>query len=131
MIVDDERVIADTLSMIFSRSGFEVSTAYSGEEAVKLAGTVKPHVLISDVMMKGITGVQAAMKILDQRSDTRVFLFSGQAATCHFVKEAESRGFRFSVLAKPLHPTVLLKLVESSLAPAALTNDPAMAVASC
>src|ERR1700733_13668103 len=63
LIVDDERVIADTLSAILSRSGFSTMTAYDGPGALKLARERKPDLLISDVMMPGMTGIELAITI--------------------------------------------------------------------
>ena len=45
LVVDDERVIADTLSVILSRSGFSVATAYEGESALELAKVTLPDMV--------------------------------------------------------------------------------------
>ena len=51
LIVDDEPLVADTLSAILSREGFTTMTAYDGITALELASEVTPHLLISDVAM--------------------------------------------------------------------------------
>jgi len=51
LVADDERVIADTLSMILNQSGFEARAVYSGEKALELAASFVPDMLISDVIM--------------------------------------------------------------------------------
>ena len=67
LVVDDERVIADTLSVILSRSGFAVLTAYDGERALELAAAVTPDLLLSDVMMgPGIDGTQLAVAMVEK-----------------------------------------------------------------
>ncbi len=53
LVVDDERVIADTLSMILNQSGFEARAVYSGEGALELAQSFAPDMLISDVINGG------------------------------------------------------------------------------
>ena len=58
LIVDDEKVIADTLSIILTHAGFITMTAYDGETALRIANAITPALLISDVVMPGITGVE-------------------------------------------------------------------------
>ncbi len=62
LVADDERVIADTLALILNKSGFEATAVYSGEEAIETAKTLQPDVLISDVIMFGLNGIDAAIK---------------------------------------------------------------------
>jgi hypothetical protein len=62
LVVDDERVIADTLSVILSRNGFAAMTAYNGTSALEIATLVPPQLLISDVMMPGMSGIDLASR---------------------------------------------------------------------
>ena len=62
-MVDDERVIADTLSIILNQNGFEASAVYSGTSAVDRAREMKPELVISDVIMQDMNGIEAAIKI--------------------------------------------------------------------
>jgi CheY-like chemotaxis protein len=109
LVVDDERVIADTLATILTRSGFEAHAAYSGEEAIASATELPPHVLISDVGLKGMNGVEAAIRILNQLPTCRVILFSGQATTRDLLRDSRARGYEFEILTKPVHPRTLLE----------------------
>jgi len=116
LIVDDERIIADTLSMILSRSGFAVLTAYDGQSALELARIVPPELLLTDVMMlPGMNGVELAMAISETVPDCKILLFSGQAATVDLLAHARDTGHNFTLLTKPVHPTALLAHVVSSL----------------
>lgn len=108
LVVDDECLIADTLALILNRKGFETTAVYSGEKAVEVAIALKPDVLISDVIMKGITGIEAAIRISATLPACRVILFSGNAATNDLLAGAESKGHHFEMLAKPVHPQALL-----------------------
>ena len=58
-IADDEPIIADTLAIILNQAGFEARAVYSGEEALIMAKSFQPDLLISDVVMTGITGIAA------------------------------------------------------------------------
>lgn len=108
LVADDERVIADTLSMILNQSGFETRVAYSGEQAVEIAVEFQPEMLISDVIMAGVNGIDAAIEIRRILPEIKVLLFSGQAATADLLEKARARGYDFEILAKPVHPQDLL-----------------------
>lgn len=108
LVADDERVIADTLAMILNQSGFEAQAVYSGENAVDLAHTFEPEMLISDVIMGGMSGIEAAIQIRALLPKVKVLLFSGQAATSDLLTEARAQGYEFEILAKPVHPQDLV-----------------------
>ena len=115
LVVDDERVIADTLSIILTRSGFSVLTAYDGESALELALTVPPDLLLSDVMMgPGMDGTELAVEVLRAAPDCRILLFSGHAATRDLLDKARDAGHNFTLLNKPLHPADLLARINES-----------------
>lgn len=108
LVVDDERVIADTLAMILNQSGFDARATYSGEKAVELASTLTPDMLITDVIMADLNGIDAAIKIRTILPNIKVLLFSGQAATADLLEKARAHGHEFEILAKPVHPQDLL-----------------------
>jgi DNA-binding response OmpR family regulator len=113
LVVDDERVIADTLSMILNQSGFEARAIYSGEGALELASTFLPDMLISDVIMADLNGIDAAIRIRAQLPKIKILLFSGQAATADLLEKARTQGYEFDILAKPVHPQDLLNRLRS------------------
>ena len=108
LVADDERVIADTLAMILNQSGFQARVAYTGEKAVELASEYEPEMLISDVIMAGLNGIDAAIKIREILPNIKILLFSGQAATADLLEKARAQGYEFEILAKPVHPQDLL-----------------------
>jgi CheY-like chemotaxis protein len=109
LVVDDESLIADTIVQILNRNGFIAEAAYSGTEAIEFARRNCPDLLLSDVMMPNIDGVEAAIAIRELCPDTRIVLFSGQAATIEILSRARERGHNFELLPKPIHPTQLIK----------------------
>ncbi len=111
LIVDDEPIIADTLAAILTHHGFAAMSAYDGEHALALAETIPPELLISDVLMPGMSGIDLAIAIQEAIPDCRVLLFSGQAATVDLLASARKAGHDFTVLVKPVHPTELLAQV--------------------
>jgi len=108
LVADDERVIADTLAMILNQSGFHARVAYTGEKALELASEFEPEMLISDVIMGGLNGIDAAIKIRALLPSIKILLFSGQAATADLLERARTQGYEFEILAKPVHPQDLL-----------------------
>jgi CheY-like chemotaxis protein len=78
LVADDERVIADTLAMILNQSGFQARVAYTGEKALELAAEFQPEMLISDVIMAGLNGIDAAIKIREILPGSRFCCFPGR-----------------------------------------------------
>jgi DNA-binding NtrC family response regulator len=116
LIVDDEKVIADTLSIILTHAGFITMTAYDGVTALRMANAITPALLISDVVMPGITGVELAIMLTHSIPDLKVLLFSGQASTVDLLEKARRCGHDFTALTKPVHPTDMLKRISECLA---------------
>jgi CheY-like chemotaxis protein len=108
LVADDERVIADSLAMILNLSGFEARAVYSGESAIELATEFQPEMLISDVIMAGMSGIEAAIQLRKLFPQVKILLFSGQAATADLLEEARAQGYEFDILSKPVHPQDLL-----------------------
>jgi DNA-binding response OmpR family regulator len=94
--------------MILNQSGFEARAVYSGEKAVELASDFKPEMLVSDVIMADLNGIETAIRIRSQLPRIKVLLFSGQAATADLLEKARTKGYEFEVLTKPVHPQDLL-----------------------
>jgi CheY-like chemotaxis protein len=108
IVADDEHVIADTLAYILNKAGFEATAVYTGVEAVKVAQDIKPDLLITDVIMPDMNGIEAAIHIRGLLPACKVLLFSGQAATADLLEEARGRGYQFEILSKPVHPQDLI-----------------------
>ena len=113
LVADDERVIADTLATILNQSGFEARAVYTGESAVELAPVFNPDMLISDVIMADLNGIDAAIRIRALLPQIKILLFSGQAATADLLENARTKGYEFEILAKPVHPQDLLNKLRS------------------
>lgn len=111
LVVDDEHTIADTLAIILNRAGFNASAVYSGTEAVAVAKSVEPDLIISDVAMPDMNGIEAMILIRDFLPTCKVLLFSGQASTVDLLKSARARGYEFEILTKPIHPQELIARV--------------------
>ena len=113
LVVDDERVIADTLAIILNQHGFEASAVYTGTAAVERAKSLRPDLVISDVIMPDMNGIEAAIHIRKFLPGCKILLFSGQAATADLLENARAQGHEFEILAKPVHPQDLLSKLKA------------------
>ena len=100
LIADDERVIADTLAVILRNAGYET--------AVEKCESFQPDLVVSDVVMPRMNGIQAAIRIRQRFPACKILLFSGQAASTGLLEGARRSGYDFELLTKPVHPSELL-----------------------
>lgn len=117
LVVDDESVIADTLSEILSRSGYNAVPTYDADSALETALLTPPEMLITDVVLPGMTGIELAITVRRIYPDCKIILFSGQASTADLLASARAEGHHFTLLNKPLHPQDLLQRVAEGLKP--------------
>jgi DNA-binding response OmpR family regulator len=107
-VVDDEYVIASTLAVILNRNGFSARCFTRPLEALTAAQSDAPDLLISDVAMPGLSGIDLAIQIRARHPGCRILLFSGHAATLDLLEGARDQGHDFHLLLKPVHPSELL-----------------------
>lgn len=116
LVIDDEPVIADTLAIILKQSGFDAVAAYSGGDAVEKARAWLPDLLLSDIIMPEMNGVQAVDQILEILPNCRVLLISGQAGVVAAVSDSRlATGAAVDIIAKPIHPDDLVSRVRKIL----------------
>ncbi|HVZ84572.1 MAG TPA: response regulator [Terracidiphilus sp.] len=115
LVVDDESSIADTLAEILMRSGYAARAAYDGDSALEAALLNPPEMLISDVILPGVSGIDLAITMRRIFPDCKIILFSGQASTADLLAAANREGHQFVLLNKPIHPTDLLARISAGL----------------
>ena len=111
-VVDDEQVISSTLAMILQRNGFDAVSFTEPLQVLKAADQQPPDLLISDVVMPELSGIDLAVQMQASHPSCRVLLFSGQAATANLLDIARGNGHNFEVLSKPIHPTEFLQKIK-------------------
>lgn len=109
LIVDDERLTADTLGIIFRKSGFESRVAYSVEEALEIARQFDPELILCDITMPGRDGLELMAVLGRERPDCRVLVLTGYYSNLKPVREQMDKMPQgVHVLTKPCQPEELL-----------------------
>ena len=108
-VVDDDEVIATSLTAILKISGFEAAAFQNPLDALNAARVEAPDLLISEVVMPELSGIELALRFKEECPSCKVLLFSGQAATANLLQKARDQGHDFTLLSKPIHPTDLLR----------------------
>lgn len=111
--VDDEPIIASTLALILNQSGYCATGFTSGEDAIKAAVDVCPDLIISDVSMPMMSGIDLAIWFKSCCSSCKILLLSGAFSTNARLEEAKQKGFDFRILAKPAHPEDVLAAIKN------------------
>ncbi|CAN5269934.1 sigma-54 dependent transcriptional regulator [soil metagenome] len=80
LIVDDETAILDTLRILLRHEGFEVSTAVGGKQALEQIPEVRPDVVLTDVRMPGVSGLEVLLAVKEEDASIPVILMTAQAS---------------------------------------------------
>lgn len=113
LIVDDERVIADTLAVILNANGFLAERVYCAEDALSHMALTEPDVLITDVIMPGMNGVDLAVMVRELCPACEIFLLSGNGSSLGIVEAARAQGREFTLLMKPIPPGELIERISA------------------
>jgi DNA-binding NtrC family response regulator len=111
LVVDDERIIADSLALILRARGFNARAAYSGEQAAEIALEWEPDAVIADVIMGKMDGIALAIYLAQALPSCRVLLISGNLATEQLLNESRKLGHDFPILPKPVHPDSIFEFL--------------------
>lgn len=109
LVVDHERPVADSLVMMLKQQGYAAEAAYDTETALEMALLVPPELLLTDVALPGMGGIELGIAVQKAAPDCRVLLLSEQAASSDPSTDSRQPGHNgFGVLGKPVHPDALL-----------------------
>ncbi|HLI78268.1 MAG TPA: response regulator [Acidobacteriaceae bacterium] len=110
LVIDDDRLVADTLSLIYNTNGYECEARYSAAEGFERARDFSPDLLLCDVTMPEENGLQLAHRMEEAMPQTRVLMLTAYASNAAKVS-AYSRRLRrpIKLLSKPCRPDDLLR----------------------
>lgn len=109
LIVDDQKGVRKLLEELFKKDGWEVYTATDGREAVAKTEENRPDIILMDVKMPNMNGLEASLIILEKHSDIPIMMMTayGEIET---VKSAMDAGVR-KCISKPFDIMVLREMV--------------------
>ena len=115
LVVDDDPTVTDTLVEILNQSGYAAIAAYDGQEAVDTALLVPPDLVITDVSLHGMSGMEVATTLRTKLPEIKIVLMDGGESASDPLAEGLSAKHDFAVVEKPVHPAELLAKVSASL----------------
>lgn len=113
LIVDDDKFLLDIYSLKFKSKGYEVDTAFGGEEAIKKLRDNKPDILLLDIVMPGMDGIETLQKIKDEKLEdgiTRIVLSNQSQQTD--IDKATALGVDGYIIKASCTPSEVLSKVE-------------------
>ncbi len=115
LLVDDEKDILEFLSYNLRNEGFEIHTARNGQEAVSLAGEIKPQLVLMDVMMPEMDGIEACEEIRANKEleNTLVAFLTARGEDYSQIAGFEAGGDDY--ITKPIKPKVLVSRIKAML----------------
>lgn len=112
LLADDEKQFADTLSQRLEMRDFTVTTVYSGDAAVEMAGTVSFDVVILDVQMPGLTGIEALKQMKIKKPLVPVIMLTGEATVDNAIQGMKLGAYDF--LIKPTDTENLAEKIQQA-----------------
>lgn len=100
LFIDDEELLIEYSIKFFSRRDHQVSSAYSGEEGLKLIKEIQPDLVILDLKMEGMSGIDVLKVLRKEDSNTKVLILSGQD---DFETQEEAKKYKINgFVSKPI-----------------------------
>ncbi|ABI69701.1 response regulator receiver protein [Syntrophomonas wolfei subsp. wolfei str. Goettingen G311] len=93
MIVDDQKGVRRLLEELFKREGWEVYAAADGKEAIEKVGQFQPSILLIDMKMPNMNGLEASQKILEKHQELAIIMMTAYGEM-EVVKRALESGVR-------------------------------------
>ncbi len=110
LVVDDDRLVADTLNMVFLANGFDSEARYSAADGLNRARTFSPQLMLCDVTMPEETGLQLVEKVSAEMPDVRLLMLTAYSSNMEKVDAHATRtGRMLKLLRKPCRPELLLQ----------------------
>jgi two-component system alkaline phosphatase synthesis response regulator PhoP len=113
LVVDDEADILDMLEYNLKKEGYEVLKAYDGEEALRKARVEKPDMILLDIMMPKLDGIETCRKIREMKGLENIYIVFLTARAEEYSELAGFEAGADDYIAKPIRPRVLLSRLKA------------------
>jgi len=115
LLVDDEKDILEFLSYNLRNEGFKIYTAANGRDAVRISAEIRPHLVLMDVMMPDMDGIEACEEMRANRDmdDTLVAFLTARGEDYSQIAGFEAGGDDY--ITKPIKPKVLVSRIKALL----------------
>ena len=95
LIVDDEQSILDTLRILLKNEGFEVVIAQGGKAGLEQLAAAAPDIVLTDIKMPGVTGIEILAAVKEQDPETPVILMTAQASLQSAIQAVNEGAFHY------------------------------------
>lgn len=124
LVVDDERILTESLQNILTSSGYTVSTCLGGEEFLPMVLTVNPDLVLLDIFMGNVNGLQLLRRMKEEGNDTPILMMTGHADVALAVEAMKEGAFDFVL--KPFDLSHLSVLIEKAMEQSRLKRQVAL-----
>jgi DNA-binding NtrC family response regulator len=121
LIVEDEETLCESLKRVLSREGYVVDTAGSAESALEILGDGSYDLIITDIILPGITGIELLKKI-KERSQEQIVIITTAYASLETAVEALRTG-AYDYVVKPVMHEEIRQIVKNALTQLALQSE--------
>jgi DNA-binding response OmpR family regulator len=108
LVVDDDEAVANSLAFMLSHAGYKTHAAYSFRQAAADAITLRPDLMLADILLPDGNGIDLAVRIRKTLASCKILLFSGDAGSSSVVSQSRAQGYDFQFVEKPIHPQDLI-----------------------
>jgi two-component system alkaline phosphatase synthesis response regulator PhoP len=113
LVVDDEQDILELLEYNLKKEGYEVKTATNGKEAVEVAKSYSPQLILMDIMMPKMDGIEACRQIRQMPKLKETFIIFLTARSEEYSEVAAFEGGASDYITKPIKPRALMSRISA------------------
>ena len=114
LVIDDEQSVGELIKVLLTRDGYDVTTAANGREALKQVEILRPDLVITDITMPDMEGMELISILRKQHGDLPIVAMSGNVVGRSFLKVTEVLGAA-ATLNKPFSTQELTDVVRAAL----------------
>jgi len=100
LVIDDEKIVGETMKRLLERNGYETFTAENGEEGLEIFRKENPEIVLADIKMPGINGIEVLKQIKEEEKDTEVIMITGHGGETTAIEALKRDAFGY--LHKPV-----------------------------